>query len=582
MMLSNDTLINLNHYGKSISIKNHHLDVSAAAVNSAVDELISTTPTNTVPRRFPFCVDLPTKASTLLDDLVVHPSIITLAAQALFSKQMTEESLSKNDPWFGYPRLLEAQLVAPFLSTSTTDIIRTSNESLLDAVVVTISFLASSPYSVAISRFQEETFFTKSTSVPELRIIFATSSVGRPDYGGSSFIRYLAGTPWIATLSPFQLASLGFPPPGHSYWHDPEALKQVTARYRNFGFDPTPYGALLSSEKDLIHESYNEDSKSNAPLNPLDCDPNQTCQDLSRLVDPDPVLIKEKQDGNREVVLSSEQIAQFRDIGYLFLENIFPQEDLENAALAANKLWPADNDSPPPSFGFPFEDPWLNDITLHPTLLSLMCRLLQIPIHELRLTQSACLGKKGTDDENAGNGGLRIGNQPIHLDFLNNTYLTPARSKFLWRDPEEVQAILYYSDHTEASGGTAFVPGLSHTGIDAKYGGWLPDDIDVDNDPRPKLYAMERKVAYKKGSILLYQLGTWHRGTPVLHGQTRCIHHLCFRKASCTWIGSAPEFGQPTITNSILSRLHVSHKQILGFSVAKNNDEQQYEQKSMK
>jgi len=123
---------------------------------------------------------------------------------------------------------------------------------------------------------------------------------------------------------------------------------------------------------------------------------------------------------------------------------------------------------------------------------------------------------------------------------------------------------------------------LSHTGIDAKYGGWLPDDIDVDNDPRPKLYAMERKVAYKKGSILLYQLGTWHRGTPVLHGQTRRIHHLCFRKASCTWIGSAPEFGQPTITNSILSRLHVSHKQILGFSVAKNNDEQQYEQKSMK
>ena len=62
---------------------------------------------------------------------------------------------------------------------------------------------------------------------------------------------------------------------------------------------------------------------------------------------------------------------------------------------------------------------------------------------------------------------------------------------------------------------------------------------DLDN-PRPSLYSKEQKVAYRIGFMLLFELGAWHRGAPIIHGSLRRIHHLCFRKAAATWIGSRP------------------------------------------
>ncbi len=180
-------------------------------------------------------------------------------------------------------------------------------------------------------------------------------------------------------------------------------------------------------------------------------------------------------------ILSNKQVQKFHKDGYLFLENIFPPDVIENAVLAANELWPEYDATPsisPKFFSFPFEDAWLNEITLHPNLLAIMCQLLQ-----------------------------------VH-----------------------------------------------------------PSDLD---DPRPSLYSKERKVAYRKGSMLLFQLGTWHRGTPVIHGRLRRIHHLCFRKAAATWIGSAPEFGQPTLTTSLAHHSNILDrpycKTILGFNAENKN-----------
>jgi len=217
----------------------------------------------------------------------------------------------------------------------------------------------------------------------------------------------------------------------------------------------------------------------------------------------------------------------------------------------------------------------LNEITLNPNLLRVVSQLMDVPIHRIRITQSACFAKRGPDETQLNNGidssnhdvdYFENGNQPIHQDFGNNTLLTVNTSN----KPVEVQAMLYYNDFEDVGGGTSFVPGLSHTSANPFHLGWLPDAKDMmihdddsctkEIDPRPALYNAERIAAYSVGSILFYTLGTWHRGTSVYPGCMRRVQHLCFRRDDAYWIGGSEEFGQPT-TNSLLKcRIKTSSK----------------------
>ena len=99
-----------------------------------------------------------------------------------------------------------------------------------------------------------------------------------------------------------------------------------------------------------------------------------------------------------------------------------------------------------------------------------------------------------------------------------------------WAEPNEVQGILYYDDW-KIGGPTAFVPGLTHTA--------QGDDVAA-------MYDIERVPRYQSGTVLLYQLGCWHRGTPVNHGCVRRKHHFSFRNVDSEWIGGAVSVGHPT------------------------------------
>ena len=45
----------------------------------------------------------------------------------------------------------------------------------------------------------------------------------------------------------------------------------------------------------------------------------------------------------------------------------------------------------------------------------------------------------------------------------------------------------------------------------------------VSEEDYKAMYGSERCAQYHKGTVLLYQLGCWHRGTPVNHGYVRCV-----------------------------------------------------------
>ncbi len=123
--------------------------------------------------------------------------------------------------------------------------------------------------------------------------------------------------------------------------------------------------------------------------------------------------------------------------------------------------------------------------------------------------------------------------------------LTPARSASQWAQLEEVQCIIYY-DEWEVGGPTAFLPGLRHTGtvaiqiivqmqmhcsvllqrsplsIVCPQPAGEGEGRFISEEDRQAMYANERCAKYHKGTVLMYQLGCWHRGTPVNYGYVRC------------------------------------------------------------
>jgi hypothetical protein len=156
--------------------------------------------------------------------------------------------------------------------------------------------------------------------------------------------------------------------------------------------------------------------------------------------------------------------------------------------------------------------------------------------------------------------------------------LFPARNAKHWGRPEEVQSILYYNDFDAetsnfAGGGTAFVPGLGHT---------LDGRLDSSPDPpeRNGLYSVERQAAYSKGSVFLYSLGTWHRGTPVEPHGIRRIQFNCYRAKDATWVGGDNSVGSPSAkslallddngvqsTADFLTGLAPEQRAVIGFPV---------------
>jgi hypothetical protein len=193
---------------------------------------------------------------------------------------------------------------------------------------------------------------------------------------------------------------------------------------------------------------------------------------------------------------------------------------------------------------------------LHPNLLVCVGQLLGVGIEELRLLQHTVTAKFGftrEEEENVQDSGGKgkgfssegAGEQPLHQDFGNNSLLIPARgaateeeegpeSEGSWLPVEELQAIVYYSEG--AVGPTAFLPGLRNT----------KPAFDGEQ-------TVEMRARYNPGTILLYQLGTWHRGTRVETGACKLKHHLSFRTKEAEWVGGSNSVGQPS-AKALVSR----------------------------
>ena len=257
--------------------------------------------------------------------------------------------------------------------------------------------------------------------------------------------------------------------------------------------------------------------------------------------------------------LTDAQVTSWREQGFVLVDGLLPVELIRDVAQAATSRFP-DPDSDEAQrlndFGsgmtFPDQDAGFNRLSLHPHLLEASSRLLEVPISELRLSQSDLWPKYGRVPGDRGD--FDNQDQRMHLDYPNHTLTHPAA----WNKPEAVEIIVYLCDETEVGGATAVVPrqGSDDTAYSSpmvntpgvsdipwindrkRAEAWFMQNRPAVAEFRRELYEREVYAKYREGSVLLYRHDTWHRGTSLLPGALRLAQNLTFRSTDASWIST--------------------------------------------
>ncbi len=293
------------------------------------------------------------------------------------------------------------------------------------------------------------------------------------------------------------------------------------------------------------------------------------------------------------------QIRQWRENGYLLVDNLIEKDVLNNAILKLNEIFPEINNtdvineiSETQDFGsngkleFPCKYKEVNEITISNNIINCCEQLLG---EEIRLLQSDAWSKYGGAKNNNKSFCLTNSNrdQRIHVDYGNNTLVHPSG----WNTPDAVALIVYFDDSDITGGGTSIVPKNENTeefyefpivnnpglcGIP-----WINDKESAEKmikekypeiySFRQRLYENEKNIKFKPGTVLFYRHDIWHRGTPVNFGKVRRVINLAYRRESCDWLtnwnpGWAKNmYNTDFYVEKLISNCNVKQRNILGF-----------------
>ncbi len=256
--------------------------------------------------------------------------------------------------------------------------------------------------------------------------------------------------------------------------------------------------------------------------------------------------------------ITDEQAVHWVEHGYVVVPNFLTPDELAAGQANIHLMFPTSEEyaeAPQryrsPERGlmrneFPFPGDALNNIATHPDLIEFAERMLGIS--DVALTHSTLIGKY------AGAGDY---DQNMHLDFINNTLAYP-RPEGEMRD---VPAILYYSDVTAEHGPTCVVS-QQHTHGQVRWPHFRT------RAEEPALYAVEQPVVVSAGSILLYTMRTFHRGSAFrAKAGSRYSHHIGYRAAAYRWMGQKVfqrEGGRPEM-DRFLQQATPRQREVVGF-----------------
>ncbi|MBO0713535.1 MAG: phytanoyl-CoA dioxygenase family protein [Acidimicrobiales bacterium] len=254
---------------------------------------------------------------------------------------------------------------------------------------------------------------------------------------------------------------------------------------------------------------------------------------------PDPALAPERR-------ITDLQIAEFMRKGYVVVHGVLAPEELEAMQAEADLYYPpydewaskGDNEiSVPggrtfdPRVRAPFFGSTLMRNAYHPALVAAAARILGRRPDEVLLHQSNLSVKYSSDQKAC----VTNHEQPLHSDIVTHDLAYPSPDPRYW----QIEFIIYLDDVP----GDEFGP--------TKAVSWeLTRDIPLAPDqnlPMPEpggrfnhLYEQEEAAIVPAGSILIYSMRTFHRGTRIRVPRTRRrVHFVTFGpgRGDAAWIG---------------------------------------------
>lgn len=265
--------------------------------------------------------------------------------------------------------------------------------------------------------------------------------------------------------------------------------------------------------------------------------------------------------------ISDDQVQDWLRDGHVVIEDFLSPDGLAAALADMAQYYPSWEDyaadpkayeeianNPFAMHEFPYRGGTLNDLTMHPEVLRVVEEQLGTP--DIRLATGLIWGKyavtKGLD-------------QPLHVDFRNNTLVYP-RDEGIYR---QVPFILYLTDVTEDLGPTHVVSQtITGTDVATVSRTTFGDDPQDPPEDRRSWYAAERPVAVRAGSLLMYSMRTFHRGTAMRASEgVRLTLHMVYRSAACQFMGwrTPAKDGETAEMRQFLVRATPRQREVISF-----------------
>ena len=258
--------------------------------------------------------------------------------------------------------------------------------------------------------------------------------------------------------------------------------------------------------------------------------------------------------------LTDDHLQHHLEHGYVLVEGFMTDDELSEAREAIEHRSPgffayaADPENvpqPKPSEDAslasplaPMGVPALDRITFHPEIRAYVSRYLggDAPVMQGGILQLRVASPEDKD-------------QVLHWDYGGHTLAWPSAD----RAYAQIPCIAYYTDVTADTAPT-YVVSRTH----------YPDDIGVPSwltEERPDLYGHELPVEAPAGSLLLYSVRTYHRGSAFKKPGARAVQFFTYSSARYPWMGisgHAGRAGTPEM-QAFLVQSSVEERTALGF-----------------
>ena len=237
--------------------------------------------------------------------------------------------------------------------------------------------------------------------------------------------------------------------------------------------------------------------------------------------------------------------ADWRENGFVILPGYLPDEVLHPAVAELGTMFPSPsgfhegNDPRRQRYlgdefagidSFPFVSTELCLLAVHDLLIQLARTLLNG--EDLRIYSAEAWAKyTGAADYD----------QELHRDYLNHTVLVPSKAA----DFQQLEMFVYLVDVPEELGPPHLVPKEASAHLAAKPNWLVPRDSTVRSpehadgfvaSDQTGLYEREVTAAGPAGTVVAFEMGTFHRGTGMTRpGGARYTMHLNYRRAEAEW-----------------------------------------------